>query len=713
MAEQLGTAVLELRADGTKLRSDMESERRGALESMDSMGRSMQRVGAGMTAAVTAPVLMIGDRLVDAASDLNESVNAVNVVFGDAAEQIHEFGETAAETAGLSQKAFNELVTPIGAMLQNLGFSADEAADSSINLAQRAADMASVFNVDVSEALGAIQAGLRGEADPLERFGVGLSAAAVEAHALSIGLAETTVDAGDLEAAQIKLERATAAQAEAVKEHGEGSLEAREATLKFQEAEEALEGALAGQTAELTDAQKGQARLSLLMEQTDAIAGDFADTSDQVANAERITAAEAENAAAALGQKLLPIKAKLVDVVGNLVDWFNELSPAQQDMIVKIGLVAAAIGPLLIVLGSAARAISAIGTAATTVGPKLWSMGQKAVAAAGKFAASAGKAIASMVRWAASVVAQGARAAASMAKTAAQFVAKYALMAAKAMANAVRMAASWVVAMGPVGWVIAGIVALVALIIANWDKVKEWTKRIWEWVGRKVESAWTWIKDATTSAVDAVVGFFSDLKDRASAIVTGIVDFVTKYHPMAILWRLAKEWVPKVISWFSDLKDRTVAKIGEMVDRVMQIKDDVIGFFTGAKDWLVDAGKDIIRGLIDGIVDFTGNAVDAIVDTVKNIKDAALGFLGISSPSTAFADEVGEPMMEGTYVGFECAGSRLAGPMSDVLSPGRFTPAMASAGVAGHTHPVLLDGHEVTDTLMPTVVDSIRTGTGL
>ena len=45
--------------------------------------------------------------------------------------------------------------------------------------------MASVFNVDVEDALIALQAGIRGESEPLERFGVGLSAAKVESRALA------------------------------------------------------------------------------------------------------------------------------------------------------------------------------------------------------------------------------------------------------------------------------------------------------------------------------------------------------------------------------------------------------------------------------------------------------------------------------------------------------------------------------------------------
>lgn len=65
-------------------------------------------------------------------------------------------------------------------------------------------------------------------------------------------------------------------------------------------------------------------------------------------------------------------------------------------------------------------------------------------------------------------------------KQMALFIARMAVMAAQAMANAVRMAAAWVVAMGPIGWITTAVIGIVALIIANWDKVKAFTIKAWE-----------------------------------------------------------------------------------------------------------------------------------------------------------------------------------------------------------------------------------------
>ena len=116
---------------------------------------------------------------------LNESINAVQQVFGNNSKAMLDWGAKNSEAMGLSKNAFNEAITPMGAMLKNLGLTGKQTSDSTLDLTQRAADMASVFNTSVPDALEAVNAGLRGESDPLERYGVHLSAAAVQTEAFS------------------------------------------------------------------------------------------------------------------------------------------------------------------------------------------------------------------------------------------------------------------------------------------------------------------------------------------------------------------------------------------------------------------------------------------------------------------------------------------------------------------------------------------------
>ena len=286
-----------------KIAADTDDARRD----LDRLDRSVSKTSGVMDslkgAAVGAVAAFGAGQIVDfakdtlrAASELEESINAVNVTFEEASSKILEFGETSAQSVGLAQSEFNALAVPLGAMLRNAGLSAEEAADQTLLLTQRAADMASVFNVDVNEALEAIQAGLRGEADPLEKFGVGLSAAAVEAYALENGLAASK--------------------------------------------------------AEIDDNAKAAARLGLVFEQTERVAGDFANTSDSLANQQRIAAAEFENLKAEIGRELQPAMSSLVSTA-------RELAPVLADAASETAGLTDAVIPLFEAVGAVVESIQA------------------------------------------------------------------------------------------------------------------------------------------------------------------------------------------------------------------------------------------------------------------------------------------------------------------------------------------------------------------
>jgi hypothetical protein len=263
--------VVEIVGDSSSLEKAFKS----SASASNSLGKTFVSLGkvAALAGAAIGVAAVVGiKKSVEAASSLEESINAVNVVFGKASKQVLAFGRGAAQEVGLSMRQLNELVTPIGASLLNVGYSADEAAKASIDLTKRAADMASVFNTTVPEALQAIQSGLRGEADPLEKFGVGLTAVAVNAEAMSLGLA--------------KSEKALTAQ------------------------------------------DKAQARVNLLMKQTQRLQGDFKNTSDSLANAQRIIGAEWENISASLGAKFLPVVARAASGVATFLGEFDKAQGA-------------------------------------------------------------------------------------------------------------------------------------------------------------------------------------------------------------------------------------------------------------------------------------------------------------------------------------------------------------------------------------------------
>jgi hypothetical protein len=134
-----------------------------------SLGRNFAVLGA---AAVGVGAFL--GKAVGAASDVQESVNAVNVAFGQSAAGILKFGETAATSLGTSQVAFNNAAVRFSAFADRIVGSGNDASKFIADISVRASDFASVFNIEVAEALGVFQSGLAGEAEPLKRFGINL-----------------------------------------------------------------------------------------------------------------------------------------------------------------------------------------------------------------------------------------------------------------------------------------------------------------------------------------------------------------------------------------------------------------------------------------------------------------------------------------------------------------------------------------------------------
>ena len=231
---------------------------KGAQGSFDKLGANFAKVGkniakvtAGIAIGLGAAVASQIKPAIDAASDLSEGINAVTVSFGDAAEGVLKLGENAAKGLGLSKTELFGIATQFSSFANTIAGEGGNIVQVVDDISNRGADFASVFNLDVSDALAKFQSGLAGSSEPLRAYGIDLSAASVTAHALEKGIYDG-VDA-------------------------------------------------------MTESEKVQARYSLLMEQTDKVTGDFANTSDGLANQQRILKATLEDTRAEIGEKFMPI----------------------------------------------------------------------------------------------------------------------------------------------------------------------------------------------------------------------------------------------------------------------------------------------------------------------------------------------------------------------------------------------------------------------
>lgn len=328
-----GRAVLE--ADTRNLDKGLDQAERRSKRAFGAMQKAAL-VGLGAIAGLAV-------KSIKAASDLGEQINKTSVVFGRAAGGIQAWAKTTAASIGISRRAALEAAGVFGNMLRPLGFAPDVAAKMSRRFVQLAADMASFNNASPQETLDALRAGLAGESEPLRRFGVSINQARIEAQALSSGLVKADVDLTKVAKAELAVDEASRKAAKALKEHGAGSFEARKASVGLQDATAKLQKAVAGKIPKLDAATKASATYALVLKDTKLQQGDFARTSDSLANQERILKAEFEDTAAKLGGSLLPAATRLMNLTVRLIGFTREHSTATKILVGVLGGMFAAI----------------------------------------------------------------------------------------------------------------------------------------------------------------------------------------------------------------------------------------------------------------------------------------------------------------------------------------------------------------------------------
>jgi phage-related protein len=393
-----------------------------------------------------------------------------------------------------------------------------------------------------------------------------------------------------------------------------------------------------------------------------------------------------------------------------------------------------------VIAGWVAAGAAAVASGAQTVA--IWAMyqaqaiqGAAATVAAharivAAWVASGAAAVAGAARtaaaWALSVaqaVAGGVVMVASMAATAASVVAGWVLMGVQSMIHAARMAAAWFIALGPVGWVIAAVIGLVALIIANWDTVSRVTAQVWKAIVGWVKEAWQTIVQWVTQQVERVKSVI-DVVFRAiqiaiqmyvnawrtviQAVWSAIVAVVTTYVNMvqAVIGGLAAIG-SRVAAWFGQARDGAANALSSLVEFVRGVPGRIMDALGNVGRILFNAGASIMQGLTDGI----RSAVGKVTGAVGDVMQAARNLLPFSpakegpfsgkgwtlysgmSIANALADgirrrtgQVGSAAMgmaQAAAVPIRAGAIGLAGPAGGGGSARAAGPSLAALGVAG------------------------------
>jgi len=588
-------------------------------------------------AFAVAKVVDFAKESINAASDLQESASKVGVVFGTAGQGVLDWAKNSATAMGMSQQAALGAAGAYGNLAVSLGLPQDEAANMSKSLVGLAGDFASFNNVPVDEALQALQSGLTGETEPLKKFGVNLNDAAIKAEALSLGLVQSTVDTAALSNAQEASEKAGRKAAEMLKLHGENSVEYKDATRDAEQASAKLATVMEGKVPDsLTAAQKAQATYSAIMKQSGTAQGDFARTSDGLANSQKIAGAKMEDLKAKIGEQLLPamtaitgwISDKLIPAIESLANWVDDtLMPALEglgkwmsDNVVTVGLLAAAFAAFTIAVK--AHAIStALYNNAVKIATAVQAAWNAVMAANPLFLVIA--AIALLVGglvWAYNNV-------------------EWFRDAVNAAWEGIKAAATtiWDWIQTVFGWIVTGITTYVDTVklvwTTAWDVIKAVVTTLWDWIqtifGWIVTGVQTYINIVTTvwtTAWDVIKGVVTTLWDWIQTIFKWIKDAIE--YALAVIsdkfttaWNAIKDGVTSVWQWVTE-------KFDAITGAIKSAMDTAVGWVTDAWNRIKDGATSVWSFVTDkfqAIADFFHGLVDKIAGTARAIVDAIKG----------------------------------------------------------------------------------------
>jgi hypothetical protein len=202
------------------------------------------------------------------ATDLGEAISKVDQVFGESGAEIEDWASTAAESLGMSKREAATAAGDFGNLFDMMGVGDQAAADMSKALVQAAVDLGSFNNADATDVIDSMTSAFRGEYDSIQQFLPSINAASVEQKALAM----TGKESAD----------------------------------------------------QLSEQDKMMAIVTMSTQELGKATGDFARTAEGAANAQKIANAELENAQTALGEQLIPLQMKFIELQSELARVLTE-----------------------------------------------------------------------------------------------------------------------------------------------------------------------------------------------------------------------------------------------------------------------------------------------------------------------------------------------------------------------------------------------------
>jgi len=434
-------------------------------------GSTMKKM-AVPAAAIVAGLGAIGVSAVKSASRTEQAMGGVEAVFGKNANTVKRWAGQAANTIGLAKSEYGELATTIGSQLKNAGIPMDQLAGQTKGLISQGADLAAMYGGTTKDAVDALSSAMKGEFDPMEKYGASLSAAKISAQMAADGTDKLT----GKQAAQAKM----------------------------------------------------LATLKLMHDQTKDAEGAAAREHDTTAARTQQLSANIENLKSSLGTKLLPVIEKTMGALLKMANWMQKNQTAVAVVATIMGVLAAAVlavnvalwlmaaaemaafWPIVLIVGAVAllaagfvllyRKSSVFRSVVKTVFASVASMAKTAARVLAAVFRVAWSAISAVARTTGAVV----RAVFSGLKTAAGWV-----------SSAVRSISSWLGRLRVPGSVRVALNAIKTAASWAWQKVQD----LGSWLGRlRVPGAVSSVLNAVKNAADAAI----DVVKRLAGYLSGL-----------------------------------------------------------------------------------------------------------------------------------------------------------------------------------------------
>jgi phage-related protein len=467
----------------------------------------------------------VGAGLVKMASDAEEVDGKFNVVFENVRDQADKTAKTLAKDYGLSNKASKELLSTTGDLLTGFGFTDEEALNLSSSVQELAVDLASFNNLEggAARASDILTKGLLGERDSMKSLGIAIREVDVQQRLVSKG--------------QDKL------------------------------------------TGQALLAAKAQATFELAIEQTGKAQGDFARTSDSLANKTRVMKARLEDLSVSIGRKLMPIASKLVDVLTTLIPIIAEkLSSAFKtlsDWVTKNReQIQAFIDFGLALLEGALIAVRDVAVFLVDLLKQMRDLYMENSDILEPF-----------------VVFLGSLAAIIVTINIAMGIWNTLMGIAAVVTGA--FGATLALLTSPIGLIaiaIASVIAIGFLLIKHWDEVKEFAEETWKAIKDNIELVWEGIKKIIEDTANKVKGTVEDIFNKIKETVVGI-------------WNKIRDTIEFIVNKIKEIVEEIFNRLKGLVGEAWEgIKAAIIGPFEAAFNKVKEIA-DRIKGVVVDTLD--------------------------------------------------------------------------------------------------------------